>query len=343
MPGDQRSVNLEDIARLAGVSRSTVSRVINNYPHVHPETRRKVLEVVDREHFHPNLAARTLVTQRTRVLGFVTPQRLTEVFEDPYFHVVIQGVSSTANQHDYSVMLWVGEGIEEQKLYQRTRHSRLIDGLIVASVLEGDPLVMQLADDNFPCVLIGRPPCEGLNSVDVDNCLGARVAVEHLVHLGYQRIGTITGRRDMSAGQERLEGYESALRAANRPINPAWIVTGDFSERSGYVGMKVLLNQHVDAVFCAGDLMAMGAMRAIHEQGLRIPDDVALVGFDDLPLAAAVNPPLTTIRQPIQQLGSAATEALINLLEGDLSTPYRAVLPTELIVRASCGAMRRLA
>ncbi len=323
------------------MSRSTASRVINNHPNVREATRQKVLAVVEQEGYFPNLAARTLVTQRTRVLGFAASQCMAEIFEDPYFHVVIQGVAASANQHDYSVMLWVGEGIEEQKLYQRARHSRLIDGLIIASVVEDDPLITQLADDDFPCVLIGRTPREDLASVDVDNCRAARLAVEHLIHLGYQRIGHISGRMDMGSGQARLHGYREAMQKAGRPLDDELVVNGDFSELSGYTSMKTLLRRGVDAVFCAGDLMALGAMRAIHGQGLRVPDDVALVGFDDLPLAAAVNPPLTTIRQPIRRLGSVATEALISLLEGTLSMPYRAILPTELVVRESCGALRR--
>ena len=336
------SHNLEDIARIAGVSRSTVSRVINNHPNVSEKTRRKVIEVVEREGYIPNLAARTLVTRRTQVLGFATSQVLAEVFTHPYFATVIQGMLDAANQHSYAVMLWVGESTEEkQRFYDRVRYTRFIDGLVIASLIEGDPFPLQLVEEGFPFVIIGHSPCDGLNSVDVDNVRAARTATEHLIRLGYRRVGTITGRRDHGAGQDRLCGYLEAMRAAGRDAGDELVVDGDFSEMSGYTGMKVLLQRGADAVFCASDLMAIGALHAVHEHGLRVPDDVALVGFDDQPLAAAVDPPLTTMRQPIRQMGSLATEVLINILEGRLSTPYRAILPTELIVRKSCGASRR--
>lgn len=334
------SKNLEDIARLAGVSRSTVSRVINGHPHVSELTRRRVMEVVKREGFFPNPAARTLVTQRTRVLGFITPQALPDVFADPYFPALIQGISSTANQYDYALMLWLGEGAEEEeRFYYRIRQTGLIDGVVVASVVDDDPLIAHFVEDRFPFVLIGPPPREGLNSIDIDNRHAARVAVEHLIHLGYQRIGMITGWLKMPSARARLDGYRDALRMAGRSASDSRIAEGNFLEPSGYMGMKMLLHQDVDAVFCASDTMAVGAMRALHEERLRVPDDVALVGFDDLPISAALSPPLTTIRQPIRRLGSVATEALINLLDGALATPYHVLLPTELVIRGSCGAM----
>jgi LacI family transcriptional regulator len=336
------SKNLEDIARLAGVSRSTVSRVINNQPNVSEATRQRVLDVVKREGYFPNPAARTLVTRRTQVLGLVIPQFATAVFADPYFSTLFQGVSRTVNQHDYAMMLWLGESLEEEgRFYNRIRHIGLIDGIIVASAVDDNPLVARLAQDNFPFALIGLPPNDQAITVDVDNVHAASMAVGHLISLGYQRIGTITGKRNMSASRLRLEGYCNALRAAGRDVDPDLIVDGNFLETSGYIGMTILLKRGADAVFCANDGMAAGAIRAIHEHGLHVPDDIAVVGFDDLPLATLIEPPLTTIRQPVKQLGSAAAEALINLLEGKLSTPYRAILPTELVIRDTCGALRR--
>lgn len=341
-PNIRMSKNLEDIARMAGVSRSTVSRVINNQPHVSEATRQRVLEVVSREGYIPNMAARTLVTQRTYVLGFMTPQTLLEVFADPYFPTVIQGVATVADRRNYAVMLWVGEGAEEEnRFYNRIRHTGLIEGVILASVIDNDPIVEHLKKDDFPFVLIGRSSCRDAVSVDIENRHAARIAVEHLIQLGYRHIGAITGPMDMSVAQDRLQGYRDALRRAGRSIDSDRIVHGSFTEHSGYTAMKTLLRRDVDAAFCASDMIAVGALRAIHEEGRQVPGDVALVGFDDMPIAAALSPPLTTMRQPIRQLGSAAAEALINLLEGKLSTPYRALLPTELIVRESCGALRR--
>ncbi len=337
-----RKLNLEDIAKLAGVSRSTVSRVINGHPNVSPETRRRVLDVIARENFQPNPAARTLVTSRTQVLGIITPQAATSIFTDPYFPTLIQGVTRVANQHDYAVMLWLANtGEDADPLYRRILGSRLMDGVVVASVVDGDPLIPQLIERDFNFVVVGRPTFDNLNYVDVDNRRAARIAVEHLIRLGRRRIGTITGRLDMVAGQDRLNGYKDALLASGLPVEPELIAEGDFSEASGYVGMKALLERGVDGVFAANDVMAISAMRAIREHGLSIPGDIALVGFDDLPMASAVTPALTTVRQPISRLGEMATEALIRLIEGQLSTPYQAILPTQLVIRDSCGAVTR--
>jgi LacI family transcriptional regulator len=318
--------------------------VINNQPNVSEATRQKVVDVVKREGYFPNPAARILVTQRTQVLGLVISQFATEVFADPYFPTLFQGISRTVNRHDYALMLWLGESLEEEdRFYDRIRHIGLIDGIIVASAVDDDLLIDRLTKDNFPFVLIGLPPNDEANTVDVDNIHAARVAVEHLISLGYQRIGTIAGKRNLSHSRCRLDGYCEALRAAGRSVETDLIVDGNFLESSGYAGMTTLLQREVDAVFCANDGMAAGALRAVHEHGLRVPDDVAIVGFDDLPLATMVEPPLTTIRQPIQKLGGMAAEVLINLLEGKLSAPYRAVLPTELVIRGTCGAVRRTA
>lgn len=335
------SRNLEDIGQMAGVSRSTVSRVINNSPNVSETTRQKVLEIIQREGFSPNPAARTLVTQRNYVLGIVIPQSSSQVFTDPFFPTLIQGISAVAHNNDYSVMLWIGEGADEgERFCRRVSSSRLMDGLIIASAVVGDPLVGQLSRNEIPFVIVGRPRNEELNSVDGDNVHGAKVAVQHLIQLGYQYIAMITSQLDECAGQDRLDGYYQAFEAAGRSVDPDLVVEGNFAEASGYAGMTRLLRSNVDAVFCANDVMAVGAFRAITERGLSVPDDVAVVGFDDISIAAALNPPLTTIRQPIQQLGSLAAESLIKLLKGNLPTPYRAILPVELVIRESCGAVR---
>ncbi|MBC7813758.1 MAG: LacI family DNA-binding transcriptional regulator [Burkholderiales bacterium] len=332
------SLNLEDIAKISGVSRSTVSRVINGHPAVSERTRKKVLQVIQEQNFRPNLAARALVTHQTRTLSLVIPQAIAYAFTDPYFPTLIQGVTAKANEFDYAVMLWVGSGDEEDRFAERVMNNSLFDGVLIASAVSDDLLIPRLAKAGFPLVIIGPPPQEGLNYIDVDNQRGAQVAVSHLIRLGWRRIGTIAGPQNMGAARARLEGYRLAMERAGRPVDETLIVYGSFDEASGYLKMRALLQRKVDAVFVASDAMAHGALRAIHEHGLRIPEDIAVVGFDDLPMSASTTPALTTVRQPIQDLGSMATQVLIDLINGAVSEPCHMVLGAQLIVRDTCGA-----
>ncbi len=335
-------LNLEDIARLAGVSRSTVSRVINDHPNVSERTRRKVWRVVREQNFRPNLVARALVTHQTRILSLVIPQAIAYTFTDPYFPLLIQGVMSEANGQDYAVMLWVGSSTEEEERFcDRILNNSTFDGVLVASAVTDDPLIPRLTHAGFPLVVVGPPPLENLNYVDVNNVEGARTAVRHLIEVGRQRVAVITGPLNMGAARDRLEGYIQALEDAGRSPDGDLVVEGDFNEAAGYACMKTLLQRKVDGVFASSDMLAMGALRAIQERGLRVPDDISLVGFDDLPVAATSNPPLTTVRQPIFEMGAQAAQALIGLLDGTLAVPYQQILSTELVVRGSCGAVSR--
>ncbi len=332
--------SLEDIAKLAGVSRSTVSRVINNHPSVSPRTRQKVMRIIRERHYRPNLAARALVTQHTQVISLVIPQDVIGAFTDPYFPTLMQGIMIQANEHDYAVMLWIGSNIEEEeRFFQHVLGNSLFDGAILASAVEKDPLIPWLAESGYPFILIGPPQLGDLNFIDIDNVQGAQLAVTHLTRLGRRRIGTITGPMNMGASLDRLKGYRQALEHACIPLDETLVVTGNFNESSGYAAMNTLLQRQVDAVFAASDMMAVGALRAIAEAGLCVPQQISLIGFDDLPMAAVTNPPLTTIHQPIRELGTLAAQALINLLEGKVKQPYQLVLPAELVIRGTCGAI----
>jgi LacI family transcriptional regulator len=334
------SRNLEEIARLAGVSRSTASRVINNHPNVSEETRNRVMTVIREQNFRPNLAARALVTQQTRVISLVIPQAIGSTFTDPYFPTLIQGIMARANELDYAVMLWIGNLEEEDRFRERIVHNTFFDGLLIASAIKDDPLIRDLSRMNFPFVIVGPAPFANLNYIDVDNCRGADDAVMHLVRCGYKRIGTITGPMNMNAAVDRLSGYRDVMDRARLPIDESLIVEGRFDEGSGYAAMKTLLARGVDAVFAASDMMAVGALRAIDEAGLRVPKDIAVVGFDDLPLAASLRVPLTTVHQPIQEVGSMATQMLVDLLNGTAETPYQKILPATLVIRETSGAAR---
>ncbi len=332
------TMNLEEVAKLSGVSRSTVSRVINNDPNVSQTTRDMVLEVIRRVNYQPNVAARGLAAGRTRVLGLVIPTGVSTLFTDPFFPLLIQGISSACNAHDHSVMLWLADPEYERRTIRQVMHNGLIDGVIVAATLLNDPLVQALIEGDLPFILVGRHPTElGVNYVEVENLNAVRKAVSHLLRLGRRRVATITGPQNMIPGIDRREGYVLALRDRGLAADPELIVEGDFTETGAYAAMQKLLPRQPDAVFAASDTMAVGALRALRDAGRRVPEDVALVGFDDMPFAAHVDPPLTTVRQPIHRLGTLAAETLIDLIEHPEAGARRIVLPTELVIRASCG------
>jgi LacI family transcriptional regulator len=300
-----------------------------------------VLKVIQSIDFQPNLAARGLATGRTNVIGVIIPARVSVIFADPYFPVFLQGVSSACNNRTYSVMLWLAEPDYERRMIPRILHNGLVDGVVVASTLMDDPIVKSLFESKMPFILIGRHPSMDVNFLDVDNLQAARKATLHLLRLGYKRVATITGSQDQVAGFDRYQGYLNALQDYDRTIRPELVADGDFTEEGGYHAMARLLPQKPDAVFAASDMTAYGAMRAIHEANLRIPEDVAVVGFDDIPASARTTPALTTVRQPVQQMGSKAAEVLINVIENDITATQKLIMDTELVVRESCGASKR--
>lgn len=336
-------LTLEDIAKKAGVSRSTVSRVINDHPNVKANVRSRVLDVINSTGYHPNAAARTLASQRSWMVGLVLPRSVSSFFSDPYFPRLTQGIAQACNQYNFTLGLFLlGTKEDEEKIYPRVSRKGFLDGVLVQSGQIGEQLIDRLAGSNIPLVILGRPFQTGTASyVDVDNVNAAYNAVCHLVRLGYKRIGTITGSAFSAVSIDRKEGYRKALSERDRPIEEALIAEGDFTEESGYYAMQRLLAAKPDAVFAASDIMAIGAMRAAREAGYSIPEDIAFVGFDDLPLATRPVPQLTTVRQPIYQFGFNAVEILIDLIENGTKPPRRVIMDTELIIRESCGASRR--
>jgi LacI family transcriptional regulator len=331
-------LTLEDIARKCGVSRSTVSRVINGEANVSPDTRQRVMDVIQLINFQPNLAARGLAAGKTRVLGVVIPMGVTAIFTDPFFPLLIQGVSIACNSCDYSVMLWLDDPEYERRTVRQVLYNGLVDGVIVASNPMDDPIITALGEGKLPYVLIGRSPTNNqVNFIDVDNYGGARKGVQHLLRLGRRRIAHISGPRNLIAGLDRYQGYLSGLYEGGIFPDPTLVVEGDFTDLSGYTGVQRLLPYHPDAIFTASDAMASGALRALIEAGVRVPQDISLVGFDDIPFSSRTIPPLTTIRQPIQRVGSLAAETLIQIIDHPETQPRQVILPTELIVRGSCG------
>jgi LacI family transcriptional regulator len=337
------NITLEDIARQAGVSRSTVSRVINEQPNVSESARSRVLDVVRHTGYIPNAAARTLASQRSWMLGLVLPHSVSSFFTDPYFPLLTQGIAQACNQNNYTLGLFlVGTEEDEEKIFPRVSRRGLLDGVIVQAGHHGDPVMGWLLDSSIPLVFAGRPFHPGnFSYIDIDNVDASYNAVVHLIRLGRKRIATIAGPSHSSVGVDRRAGYIKALKDRGLELNTELIVEGDFTDAGGYFAMQQLLPQHPDAVFAASDTMAYGAVRAIKEAGLHIPRDLAVIGFDDLPLANASNPSLTTVRQPVLKFGVAAVELLIDLIENGTQPPRRIMLGTELIIRESCGASRR--
>lgn len=331
-------LNLEDIAQRSGVSRSTVSRVINHDPNVNALTRQRVEAVIEALNFQPNAAARSLARGRSHVLGLVIPQGVAALFSDPYFPIFIQGVAAGCNAHDHSVMLWLAEPEYERRTIHQILHSGLIDGVIVSSMLTDDQIVQALDASRKPYVLAGRHPTNPAASyVDVENAGGAAAAVSHLLRLGRRRIAIIAGPQNQIAGLDRRAGALQALQAHGISPEAALMAEADFTEAGGYAAMRQLLAAQPEAVFAASDMMALGALRALREAGRRVPEDVAVMGFDDIPLAGMHTPALSTVRQPIQRLGGMAVELLIELIKEPTAGPKHLLLPTELVVRQSCG------
>jgi LacI family transcriptional regulator len=332
-------LTLEDIGRLAGVSRSTVSRVINDQASVNPEVRERVRSVIARTGYTPNVVARSLVSGRTGVIGLVIPSRVHALFEDPYFSRLIQGISAASNQAGNTLSLFIFQNEEEEAaLYPRVVKSGVLDGLILTATRMADPLLARMAVGEIPLVIVGRPDVEGVSYVDVDNQGGGLRAATHLADLGYERIGLIGAPVSTTAGIDRLNGFTEGLALRGLSLHPDLRVDGDFSGESGHLAMQQLIPHRPDAIFAASDTMAAGALRALREAGVRVPEDIALMGFDGLPASERSVPPLTTIRQPVTETGARAVQMLNELVSGAAHRPLVEIMPVELVVRDSCGA-----
>jgi LacI family transcriptional regulator len=335
-------LTLEDIATTAGVSRSTVSRVLNHQPNVRADVRERVWAVIQQTGYHPNAAARTLASQRSWMIGLVLPKSVGTFFSDPYFPQLTRGIAQACNQNEYTLGLFIMDSREEEeKLYPRISRTGLLDGILVQAGSTGDHLVERLLNSTMPMVYLGRPlKLQSVSFIDVANISGAKKAVSHLIHLGRKRIAHISGPTLSTAAIDRTQGYLDALAEAGMPVDTGLIRHGDFTESSGFECMQQLLAAHPDAVFTASDAMAYGAMRAITSQGLSIPAEVAVVGFDDLP---TLQPPLpdlalTTVRQPIHEFGMQAVQLLIEVMDSPAAGPQGRTIETELLIRDTCGS-----
>jgi len=327
---------LEAVARRAGVSRATVSRVVNGSTSVAASIREAVTRAVEELGYVPNLAARSLVTQRTESIALIVPETANRVFSDDlFFPAIIRGVGAELEAADKQLVLMMTGSAKSHDRVERYAAAGHVDGVMFASMHGADPLPGTLVRLGVPVVCSGRPigPAS-VPYVDVDHFGGVADAVRHLVSTGRRRIATIAGPQDMVAGIDRLAGYHSTLDELGLP---PLVAIGDFTRESGIASMRSLIARapDLDAVFAASDMMAHGALVALKEAGRRVPDDVAVIGFDDFEISRYSDPPLTTVRQPIVEAGRTLARQLLGLIGGSSVLPSAVVLPTELVVRES--------
>ncbi|MFC0508762.1 LacI family DNA-binding transcriptional regulator [Micromonospora costi] len=334
---------LDAVAARAGVGRGTVSRVVNGSPQVSPEARAAVQQAIAELGYVPNRAARALVTQRTDSVALVVSESGERVFTEPFFAAIVRGVSSALLETPMQLWLAMVQSPLERERVEHHLTNQHVDGVLLLSLHDSDPLPTLLEERGLPSVLGGRPArmlqpgAQPAWFVDVDNVGGARNAVRYLAEQGRRRIATIAGPQDMGAGLARLAGYTEAVTAALGGVDRDLVAYGDFSEESGAASMRRLLEVRpdLDAVFVASDLMAFGALRTLREAGRRVPEDVAVVGFDDAPIARQADPPLTTVFQPVEEMGRQMARLLVARIRGDDLPAPHILLDTHLINRAS--------
>jgi LacI family transcriptional regulator len=330
----KRKATLKDVARLSKVSTVTVSNVLNGRPNVSERTRTRVLNAIKRTNYSVNLAAKGLAGGHTNMLGVLIPDLATQ-----YMGEIVWGISQEARQNSLEMLLSTALDVARER-NQLNFLENITDGLIL--------VLPHNTDDNLRLSLNGKPVVMvdhrgstiKLPSIDVDNYAGGRMATEYLLRLDHRRIGFISGFFEASAS--RFRGYKEALVNAGISFDPTLVVAGDFYQPSGFNGTNQLLNlsNPPTAIFAANDLMAFGALEAIKEHGLRVPQDISVIGFDDIPMANQVFPPLTTIRQPLAEMGRAAVRMMLAKLRGVEPPSHRITLATELVERASTRTWR---
>jgi DNA-binding LacI/PurR family transcriptional regulator len=336
--GDPKT--LEAVALAAGVSRATVSRVVNGNSRVRPATRTAVERTIHKLGYTPNRAARSLVTRRTDSVGLVIPEPTTKLFGDPFFPRLIRGINSVLGEADQLLVLLTPQSTHDEDQLGQYLVSGHLDGAMLVSLHGADPLPAYLSERGVPVVVGGRPaPGTLVDFVDVDNVQGALQAVRHLISLGRRRILTVTGPLDMAPAQDRLTGYRIAVAEARIDEDPALQLSCDFDQVAARDAVEqfIAAGGKFDAVFAASDAMALGAMAAIGRANRRVPLDVAVVGYDDSPLALSSDPPLSSVRQPIEEMGREMARALLAQLGKSRQVPRSVVLGTELVIRGSSG------
>ncbi|WP_231921011.1 LacI family DNA-binding transcriptional regulator [Micromonospora narathiwatensis] len=329
---------MSDVARLAGVSHQTVSRVLNNHPSVRQETRERVLRAVHQLNYRPNALARGLATRRSRVIGVVS---FDTILYGPA--ATLLGIERAARAAGYGINIVTLERLDRAGVSSAidALAEQSVAGVVLIAPVVSAAMAVHGMPTGVPAVVVELGGDGELPSVSVDQVAGARLAVEHLLELGHETVWHIAGPRDWLEARDRIDGWRLALETAGRRVPP--VITGDWSPRAGYeIGQSLVDRPEISAIFCANDHQALGLLRALHQRGVRVPDDVSVVGFDDIPEAAYFSPPLTTIRQDFDEVGRRCVAALLELLAADPSsgrTKPPPVQPT-LVVRDSSGSRK---
>jgi LacI family transcriptional regulator len=338
------ATSLKDVAHAAGVSPTTASRALAGYDDVAEDTRLRVIATAETLGYEPNLTARRLRKKRTDTLGFIVPT-FGPRFSDPFFSEFIAGIGNEAAVHDYDLLVSThapdSEG--EQRAYKRAVKGGWVDGLLVVRTRLDDKRIDILCENGFPFVAFGQTEGDfDFPFIDEDSVNGVRLLVEHFVDLGHKRIAFIKPPNGLMFGRHRLSGYLKAMEELGLEIKPEWIVHGDLTQHSGAEAVEPLLklSPRPTAIIAGNDLMAIGAMNRIDQAGLTVGQDIAVGGFDDIPMSAFVNPPLTTIHQPIYDIGRETCSMLIDILNDRTLANGKKILSPELIVRKSSCEVR---
>jgi LacI family transcriptional regulator len=334
----RHGVTIVDVARVSGVSYATVSRVLSGYEFVKESTRHRVMEAVKHLGYVANLQARSLAGGRTQLIGLVVPN-----LDNSYVGTVTRGIDQELARANYDLILYTSHHKpDKESFYVSAIAHGLTDGLLLVAPLVPTTYLAALRERNFPYVLIDQADATDSSSViEATNWQGAYEATRYLLQLGHTRIAFITGALAVRSAIDRLQGYRAALTDSAYPIKEELIIEGNYQKQTSYEVTKSLLHS-VDplptAIFASNDLSAFGAMDAIREHGLRIPEDISIIGFDDIPQASLVHPKLTTVRQPLEQMGQVAAKLLLERIEDRNRPPQRVTLATQLVIRDSCGA-----
>jgi DNA-binding LacI/PurR family transcriptional regulator len=333
------SVTIKDVAKIAGVSPSTVSRVISKHSRISPETSRKVRIIMEELGYHPNLMAKSLVSKTTGALGIILPRPAEELFLNLFFAEFFRGIAAQASRAGYDLLMATGAN-EREELDSVTRlvRGRRVDGIILLYSRKNDPIIEFLKKEAFPFVLIGRSVDNpDILSVDNDNILAAYDATKHLITQEHSRIGFISGPSDLVVSNDRMEGYKKALMDAGLPLREEWIVEGEFLQESGYRAMSLIMSlyERPTALVIVDDIVTFGVLKGLTELGYRVPDDISLVSFNNLALSQLTTPPISSIDIGIYQLGYTAFQALVRKVKKEEILQTRFVIPHRLMVRES--------
>jgi LacI family transcriptional regulator len=337
----EKKLTMRDIARMARVSHMTVSRVLNNSPGVRQETRDRILDLVAKFKYRPDARARNFVSKKSNLIGLAVSD-----ISNLFYAELARGIEDKAHEQGYNVIFCSTEhNPERMTTYVDLMTNAGVDGFIFASVRLNEPIVEKLIDERFPVVLINRKlKGEGYNYVVLNNYKGAYGVTDHLINLDYRRIAIITGTPNLSTGLDRLRGYQQALKDNQIEVNEGYIVQGPFTRTTGYEGAKHLLTMknRPEAIFGGNDYIAMGVIDTVEELGLRIPEDVALVGFDDTEFASNPRINLTTVSQRKYEMGNLGVQILIDYIERkETDYTHRIILEPRLVIRESCGQKLR--